>query len=439
MGMSTEVLIGDGEARLTPHPLRAAVLGEVHARPFTPLTTPSRVVHFAFDTAGGRAQADRIALAAFCEQRGLPAPPATEKQHRVTFGSTILRWEQHSEFTTYTWEMRADPGGVPFYPDASSLAGPMRLVPQPGPLVVAIDLHLLAEDPPRTTPEKLFDRASLAVAENSDGAALYATDFQPGPSGFVRILVIDRGMAPERAGALVQRVTEVETYRTLALLGLPEAQRLLPSITTSERRLAEVTAQMRKGGDFESNNKMLDELTALAAEVEAGAAASLYRFGASRAYEEIMTGRLATLGERKVGGLPTWSSFLARRMKPAMRTCTTTEARQSDLSLKLARAANLLRTRVDVELEHQNQELLKSMNARTRLQLRLQTTVEGLSTAAITYYVVGLFGYLMKGAQDSGYLPIEPSLAVALFVPIAATSIWWTVRSIRKRHIGDEE
>jgi uncharacterized membrane-anchored protein len=152
-----------------------------------------------------------------------------------------------------------------------------------------------------------------------------------------------------------------------------------------------------------------------------------------------MTGRLATLGERKVGGLPTWSSFLARRMKPAMRTCTTTEARQSDLSLKLARAANLLRTRVDVELEHQNQELLKSMNARTRLQLRLQTTVEGLSTAAITYYVVGLFGYLMKGVQDSGYLPIEPSLAVALFVPIAAASIWWTVRSIRKRHIGDEE
>jgi uncharacterized membrane-anchored protein len=439
MGMSTEVLIGDGEARLAPHPLRAAVLGEVHARPFTPLTTPSRVIHFAFDTAGARAQADRVALAAFCEQRGLPLPAATEKQHRVAFGSTVLRWEQHSEFTTYTWEMRADPGGVPFYPEASSLAGPMRLVPQPGPLVVAIDLHLLAEDPPRTTPEKLFDRASLAVAENSDGAALYATDFQPGPSGFVRILVIDRGMAPERAGALVQRVTEVETYRTLALLGLPEAQRLLPSITTSERRLAEVTAQMRKGGDFESNNKMLDELTALAAEVEAGAAASLYRFGASRAYEEIMTGRLATLGERKVGGLPTWSSFLARRMKPAMRTCATTEARQSDLSLKLARAANLLRTRVDVELEHQNQELLKSMNARTRLQLRLQTTVEGLSTAAITYYVVGLFGYLMKGAQEAGHLPIEPAVAVALFVPVAAATIWWTVRSIRKRHIGDED
>jgi uncharacterized membrane-anchored protein len=78
------------------------------------------------------------------------------------------------------------------------------------------------------------------------------------------------------------------------------------------------------------------------------------------------------------------------------------------------------------------------MNARTRLQLRLQTTVEGLSTAAITYYVVGLFGYLVKGAHDSGKLPIDPSIATAIFVPIAAFSIWWTVRSIRLRHISGE-
>ena len=304
----------------------------------------------------------------------------------------------------------------------------MRLVPQPGPLLVAVDLHLLKEDLPRTAPERLFDNASLAVAENSDGAAVYATDFQPGPSGFVRILVADRTLSPERAGALVQRVLELETYRTLALLGLPEAQRLSPSIAASERRLVEVTEQMRRAGDLAANHRLLDELTALAAEVEAGAAASVFRFGASRAYEEIVEQRLETIGERKVGGLPTWSSFLARRMKPALRTCVTTEARQSSLSLKLARAANLLRTRVDVELEQQNQQLLKSMNARTRLQLRLQTTVEGLSVAAITYYVVSLFGYFAKAAHESGRLHVEPSIATAAFVPIAGLAIWWTVR-----------
>jgi uncharacterized membrane-anchored protein len=438
--MDADVLIGDGDtARLKPHPLRAAILGELHARPFTPLPVPSRVLHFAFDTSGAQAQADRANLVAFCKARGLTPPAMAEKHHRAPFGTTILRWEQHSEFTTYTWEMPADPGGSPFYPDAASLAAPMRLLPQPGPLLVAIDLHLLAEDGERTAPERLFDRASLAVAENSDGAAVYATDFQPGPSGFVRVLVADRGMPAERAGALVQRVIEVETYRTLALLGLPEAQRLAPSIAVSERRLAEVTEEMRRAGDLASNHKLLDELTALAAEVEAGAAASVFRFGASRAYGEIVEQRLQTIGERKVGGLPTWSSFLARRMKPALRTCVTIENRQATLSQKLARAADLLRTRVDVELEQQNQELLKSMNARTRLQLRLQATVEGLSVAAITYYVVGLFGYLVKAAHESGLMAAEPGIVTAVFVPVAALSIWWTVRRIRQTHIAGED
>lgn len=435
--MTTEVVIGDA-GRLAPHPLRAAILSEVHARPFTPLAVPSRVLHFAFDTSGPAAQADRAALLEFCEARGLTLPPAQEKHHRLAFGTTALRWEQHSEFTTYTWEMPADEMAQPFHPEAASIASPMRLVPQPGPLLVAIDLHLLAEDVQRTVPERLFDRASLAVAENSDGAAIFATDFQTTPTGYVRILVASRGMPPERAGALVQRVLELETYRTLALLGLPEAQRLSPSIAAAERRLVEVTDDMRRGGDLATNHRLLDELTALAAEVEAGAAASVFRFGASRAYEEIVTQRLQTLGERKVGGLPTWSSFLQRRMKPALSTCIALENRQASLSLKLARAANLLRTRVDVELEQQNQELLRSMNARTRLQLRMQSTVEGLSVAAITYYVVGLFGYLVKAAHDSGHIHVEPTIATALFVPIAALAIWLMVRSIRRSHIADE-
>ena len=72
------------------------------------------------------------------------------------------------------------------------------------------------------------------------------------------------------------------------------------------------------------------------------------RFGASRAYSEIVQLRLQTIGERPVEGFPTWSSFLARRMAPAMRTCLTTEERQATLSQKLARAANLLRTRVGI-------------------------------------------------------------------------------------------
>ncbi|WP_425995165.1 DUF3422 family protein [Afipia sp. DC4300-2b1] len=436
--MGSGVSIGNGDTELAPHPLRAVILGEVHARPFTPISVPCRIIHFAFETSGTRAQQDRANLVKLCLERGLNPPSATEKHHRAPFGTTTLRWEQHSEFTTYTWEIPG-PGLAPFHPDASSVTCAMQALPQPGLLLVAIDLHLLADDPDQTAPEKLFDKSSLAVAENSDGMALYATDFQISESGFVRILVADRGMPAERAGALVQRLIEIETYRTLALLGLPEAQKLAPSISASEKRLVAVTAQMQQSSDLDSNHKLLEELTALAAEVEAGAAASVFRFGATRAYEEIVEQRLQTIGERKVGGWPTWSSFLTRRMKPALRTCVTIEQRQSNLSLKLARAANLLRTRVDVELEQQNQSLLRSMNARTRLQLRLQSTVEGLSVAAITYYVVGLFGYVVKAAHDSGTMHIEPSIITAAFVPVAALTIWWIIGHVRRKHIAEED
>lgn len=432
-----DVSIGN-DARLSAHPLRAAVLGEVHARPFIPIATPRRLLHFAFATAGDAGRLDRAALADFCARRGLDPLKPGAKHHRIALGGATLRWEQHSEFTTYTWELASE-SATPFHPAASSLAAPMTSLPQPGPLLVALDLHLLADSKGNPIAvERLFDRASLAAAENSEGDALFATDFQPDAAGFVRILVLDRGLGPERAGALVQRIVELETYRTLALLGLPEAQRLSPSISHIENRLAEVTEEMRRTEHLVDNHRLLDELTELAAELEAGAAASLFRFGASRAYNEIVQLRLATIGERKVDSLPTWSSFLARRMAPALRTCATTEERQDNLSRKLARAANLLRTRVDVELEQQNRDLLKSMNERTRLQLRLQTTVEGLSVAAVSYYVVALFGYLVKGAQDEG-VPVNISLATALFVPVAVLAIWFLVRRIRRKHISGDK
>jgi uncharacterized membrane-anchored protein len=267
--VSAEITIGEGgAARLEPHRLRAAVLSEVHARPFTPIETPRRVLHFAFDTSAERADADRAALVDFCTRRGLTAPKPSDKQHHVAFGGTALRWEQHSEFTTYTWELpgeraarfqaewvpvsrpesaltsfessaRSDakpvptfaeralpPGAAPFHPAAAALAAPMGLVPQPGPALVALDLHLLADGADALAPERLFDRASLAVFETGDAAALVATDFKSDPAGFVRILVVDRALGPERVGAPAQRVIEAETYRTLALLGPPEAQRL---------------------------------------------------------------------------------------------------------------------------------------------------------------------------------------------------------------------
>ncbi|ACA17379.1 uncharacterized membrane-anchored protein [Methylobacterium sp. 4-46] len=424
--------------RLNEHALRARVLAEVHARPFMPVKTPRRFLHYAFLTDGEAAAADRAALDAYCAGLGLPGPPAAAKQHRVVFSGAILRWESHSEFTTYTWEY-ADQQGLAFQPQPDALAGPMEGLPQPGDLLVAVDLHLLAAGEGDVPPEitATFSPSSLAVAQAEGGAAVIATDFQADPHGFVRVVVADRGMTRVAAGALVQRVLEIETYRTLALLGLPEAQALGPAIRRIETALPVLMEEMRASEGFEANHQLLDRLIALSAELEAGAARSLFRFGATRAYDELIRLRLDAIREQPIPGQTSWSVFLARRFNPAIRTCMATGERQDTLSEKLSRAAQMLRTRVDVELEKQNHAQLQAMNDRVRLQIRLQQTVEGLSVAAISYYVASLVHHVLEGAHAAG-LPVDATIGTAAAVPAIVLAVAWTVRRIRRRHAEGE-
>ena len=147
--------------------------------------------------------------------------------------------------------------------------------------------------------------------------------------------------------------------------------------------------------------------------------------------------RLNAIDEQPVADFPTWASFLSRRMAPALRTCQAIADRQADLSGKLARAAGLLRTRVDIDVQRQNLEVLELMNRRSRLQLRLQQTVEGLSIAAVSYYVVGLISYLAKGIYDVG-VPVSPGLITAAAVPIVVLVLWRLVSRIRKKHSEHE-
>jgi uncharacterized membrane-anchored protein len=210
------------------------------------------------------------------------------------------------------------------------------------------------------------------------------------------------------------------------------AQSLSGRVGRMEDRLAQITREMRVNEKRDSQ-ALLADLTELAAELEAEAAASLYRFGASRAYDGIVGERLQALSETVVPGFETWAGFLNKRVAPAMRTCRSVEERQENLSRKLTRATNLLRTWIDVELEHQNRDLLASMNNRARLQLRLQQTVEGLSVAAVSYYVVALIGYLAK-ASPLIAAAVEPELVTAAAVPVAVVAVWWTVRRIRNSH-----
>lgn len=414
------------------HPLRGRVLAELHARPSAILETPTRIQHYAFAVDAEAAAADREAIAAFCEAHGLHGPAPEARHAHIDLPDVSLRWESHSEFTTYTWEFGVS-DGAPFEPPAERFAGAMRALPPPGPLLVAVDLHLVRAAAVPDGPRAVFGDRHLAVAAVEEDSACIASTFEADAQGFVRILVLNRSQTPVQSGALVQAVLEIETYRTLALLGLPQAQQVAPAIRRIEIELPAILDEMQRSEGVEANHSLLDRLAAVAAELEAGAAASLYRFGATRAYDEIVRLRLQAIGEMPTSGFPSWSEFLSRRLNPAMRTCASTEERQANLSRKLARAAQLLRTRVDVDLERQNQALLMAMNERARTQLRLQQTVEGLSVAAISYYIAGLAHMLFEGLHAAGG-PINPTLATAAVIPAIVVAVAVVVGRIRKRH-----
>ncbi|MCA1552046.1 DUF3422 domain-containing protein [Bradyrhizobium sp. BRP19] len=420
----------------TPHPQRDAVLGEVHARPFTRLVSPFSVIHLAFLAQGEAATSDRCRFIDFCLERNLPPPEQSAKLHQIVIGTATLRWEQHSEFTTFTWIWSNTNVSAAdrFDKVDGTVRSLIRALRQTGQLLVAIRLEVEQDASPTRRAEQVFDKNSLAMVATKNGAGVAASDFRGDEKGFTKILVCDLGLTSQDLGALVQRLLEIETYRPLALLGLSAALELAPSVDRIDRRLVEALEKMQSGEGLQFNNHLLAELTALAACFEKGATGSLFRFGASRAYNELVQSRLSIIEGNDVSGYPTWSSFLARRMAPAMRTCATVEDRQAALSVKLARAADLLRTRVDVEIERQHRDLLQAINERARQQLRLQCTVEGLSVGAIGYYVVSLFSYLAKGAHDVG-LRVEPSFLTAAFVPIAVGVIWLVSYNVRKRHL----
>ncbi len=145
--------------------------------------------------------------------------------------------------------------------------------------------------------------------------------------------------------------------------------------------------------------------------------------------------RIGDIREQRIEGYSTLGGFIARRLAPAMRTCESVVARQHALSQRATRAANLLRTRVDIAVEGQNRALLASMNRRARLQLRLQQTVEGLSVAAIAYYLVGLIGAAL-GAIAAAGAPVDVTLWQGVSVAPVALAVWLGVRRVAERRDG---
>lgn len=413
------------------HPQRVQLNDEVHARPPEPKVAPSRISYLALTHGGMRKGEGWDAVCDLAARFGAAPPPLGANHYTADFGPFRVKWERHTEFLRYTFIVPGL-GRGPFDDPAISLVPEDWLAGLPGQLVAAAHVALLKADPdadPVASASRWFPNTVVVGSTVTGGAASAFTDFRIGPDGFSRWVVQDRSMTPRQSGRVVQRLLEIDTYRIMALLALPVAQALAPAIARDERELAEVTATMVTAGEVDEP-ALLDRITKLAAEIDSRQALSLYRFSAADAYDGLVHRRIEELREERLPGLQTLQEFTDRRLAPAMNTCRSTAARQEELSRRVARATQLLATRVGFTRERQNQALLDSMNRRVRLQLRLQSTVEGLSIAAVTYYIVGLVGYLAKGAKAAG-VAVEPDIAMGLTIPVVATLM---ALSLRKTH-----
>ncbi|HET7776402.1 MAG TPA: DUF3422 domain-containing protein, partial [Azospira sp.] len=271
----------------------------------------------------------------------------------------------------------------------------------------------------------------------ADGAAWVVSDFQL-HDGWSRFLVLDERLRHRQAGRTVQRLLEIETYRMMALLAFPVAKEVGRLLARVEGELADLMERMGEARSPEDERLLLARLTRLAAEVEQSVTRTAFRFGAAEAYYALVQQRIRELREHRLNGFPPISEFMDRRLAPAINTCLSVARRQTDLSTRIARKSALLRTRVDIELERQNQELLGQMNRRAKLQLRLQETVEGLSVVAITYYASQLVSYLAKGLSKTLMPQLSPEIASALSIPLIAAVVAVSIRRMR-RALATEE
>lgn len=409
---------------LIEHEARAAILSELHARPFLPIELPRRVYHFAFATNDEEARADRLALAELARAHSLAPPAGDAKFLRLALDHWQLRWEQHTEFTTYTWSTQKDAAQPFAHPDPLG-AGEIAFRP-PGRLVVAAHLSAIESGHSHETYANLFNSPSLCLIRAAKGTAHVMTDFAVDPYRFTRLLIISNGAGAVEAGRLVQRVLEIETYRTMALLGLPEARRSSPELRAMEREISDITQALSQARDTRTSQELLKRLSDLLAQSEALSTRTAFRFGASRAYHAIVKNRLELIQEAKESQYTTISAFFSARLDPAIETCNAFEARQERLADQVERATDLMRTGITFELEQQNRDLLDDMNRRARLQMRLQRLLGGLSIAALSYYAAGLAVYLLKGVKDAGLLPkgVTGEEAGALALPLVIFGAW---------------
>ena len=416
------------------HELRLTLNDELHGRPGLPVSSPARITHLAFTLA----ETDPNPLSSvklLCDALGVIPPSGQVHHHAVILDKGLFKYERHGEFYRISVTANETVKGKGHDKEAISYLPLGWLDNLPGKRLVAIQTHVLSKSTPtpnETMLRKIFGHDEIACSYVNQKNASVWTDFRIGADGFTRMLVHDHGLSPMRMGRLTRRLHEIETYRMMALLAFPLARQLQKELGPLEKALSQTIASMVATQSANEDEKLLQSLSGVTRDVEDISNRSSFRFAASRAYGALVAKRITELGEERVLNHQRLGVFLDRRFSPAMTTCTAVAERIASLAARGERASNLLRTRVDIALEGQNQKLLRSMETRARQQLMLQETVEGLSVVAISYYLISIVTKLIDGL--AGYMGgFDSKLIDLLAIPVVLVAVWLAVRRVRKR------
>jgi uncharacterized membrane-anchored protein len=426
---------------------RLALHNEIHTRPSATFKLPALVIYVAVLNA-------KVSIADECQHLRLLTGHAHLSVEQMKGNFLQLQcdhfkviWERHTEFTRYTI-IQSLPGNAHWGSQLPELAihvatGVDWLKNIPGKTITAIQLGMLNEG--MDDPDSIFKAkqwlghgtvigGTLGRTTGDQPHSHLITNLRIGDDGFVRMLVLtSSGTSENRAGRVAQRLLELETYRIMALLSLPIAKQLSSKLFEAEAQLVDITARIEKNSD--SDEVLLNQLASLAAQVESATAEHSYRFSAARAYDAIVRERISEMREKPLSGIQTMGEYIQRRLAPAVATVNATSDRLEALAERVARASALLRTRVEIAAEVHNQELLEKLTRGQALQLQLQTTVEGLSVAAITYYVVSLLYYLTKAAKAYG-INLNPEMVAGFSAPVVLVFSWLLIRKIHRNFRG---
>ncbi len=400
------------------HEDRAAIIAEPHARPALGVTPSDGILYVGFIC-------EKAVLLQILSKLGHVGDLNDSRHYIFKYNSALVKLEQHTEFVSLTILNR----------DGNDLASADNLLRD----VLPIDDVVLIVQ----TKIVMCKSTAILVKNMANGQRMFGgtmrgnlevrSSLLPDEQGVIVYYVYSSAGSPDEIGRRIQRLIEMENYRTMALLGLPAARRASVEISKAEGRLKIAIDEMNSGRD-EDEKRLFDVLSKLSRDCNTLQTDTRFRFSASRAYYALVQQRLVSLEEEKFGDLQTITGFVSSRLDPSMATIESAAARLGTLIDDLGRALSLLRTRIDLDMARDNQLLLRSMDERHHQQVLIAQTVEGLSAVAITYYSIGLLGYVIKSFDI--YLPVSSTAATAIAVPIVLIGVWVFLRKMRSKWHG---